>query len=198
MEDLDKLWKDKKAQRKYGVILQDIRGNKVFISKEFLYFGDKGVEFDKRFFECLPPNKGIKYCPEEYANKLQDYINKLIEDVDKLVIASREDVKVSLKNIKLRNSDVMLSILYVFSVIFSVIANYYDIHNSPLTTSYVAAAFISAVIIFLYLLDDITKNKYRHQALWILGFIFLYLFVTPVFIVKRIKIFNRSTSKDHL
>ncbi len=78
VEDLDKLWKDEKAREKYGVILQDIRGNRVFISKEFLYFGDKGVEFDKQFIECVP-DRGIKYCPEEYANKLQDYINELID-----------------------------------------------------------------------------------------------------------------------
>jgi len=78
VENLDKLWKDKIAPIKYQRILQDIRGNRVFISKEFLYFGDKGVEFDKQFIECVP-NRGIKYCPEEYENELQEYINKLFE-----------------------------------------------------------------------------------------------------------------------
>ena len=79
VEDLEKLWKDKEAQKKYGAILQDIRGNKVFISKEFLYFGDKGIEFNKEFLECIP-NRGIKYCSEEYKNKLQNYINELIKE----------------------------------------------------------------------------------------------------------------------
>ncbi len=96
-------------------------------------------------------------------------------------------------NIRLRKSDVMLSIIYVISVIFTILANYYEAHNSPLTLSYAAASFISAVIIFVYLLSDITKNKYRNQALWILGFIFLYLVIAPVFIIKRVKIFNQPS-----
>lgn len=79
VDEFDELWKDKKLQEEYGVILQDIRGNRVYISKEFLYFGDKGIEFDKQFLTYFP-NRGIKYCPEEYKNKLQDYINKLIEE----------------------------------------------------------------------------------------------------------------------
>jgi len=82
VDELDKLWEDKKTREKYGVILQDIRGNKVFISKEFLYFGDKGVEFDKYFLECVP-NRGIKYCPEKYIDQLQNYIDKLFKEYGK-------------------------------------------------------------------------------------------------------------------
>ncbi len=77
LDNLDKLLKDKRAKNKYGDILKDVKGNRVYISRKFLYFGDKGIEFDKHFSECLPSRQGIKYCPEQYTNKLNDYINSL-------------------------------------------------------------------------------------------------------------------------
>ena len=79
VEDLEKLLNNPEAKNKYGDILKDIRGNRVYISKEFLYFGDKCVEFDKHFSECIPAGKGIKYCPESLTSLFEDYINKLIE-----------------------------------------------------------------------------------------------------------------------
>jgi len=66
---LKRLLKSGKARRIYGPILQDIRGNRVFISRHFLYFGDAGVEFDKRFLDCVPRNRGIKYCPGKNCPK---------------------------------------------------------------------------------------------------------------------------------
>jgi len=59
---LGRLLSSGRARGIYGPILQDINGNKVFISKHFLYFGDKGVEF-RRFLSCVPRSRGIKYCP---------------------------------------------------------------------------------------------------------------------------------------
>ncbi len=79
VEDLENLLKNEEVKRKYGEILKDLKGNRVYISKDFLYFGDKGVEFDKRFLECLHPNQGIKYCPKNLINLLKEYIDKLIE-----------------------------------------------------------------------------------------------------------------------
>ena len=82
VEKLDALWEDPKARKKYGAILQDIRGNKVFICKDFLYFGDKCLEFDKRFQSCLPV-RNIRYCPgsscpKEIAEEFKEYIDSLI------------------------------------------------------------------------------------------------------------------------
>jgi len=66
---LGRLLKSGKARRIYGPILQDIIGNRVFISRHFLYFGDAGVEFDKRFLSCVPRNRSIKYCPGKNCPK---------------------------------------------------------------------------------------------------------------------------------
>jgi len=84
IEELDKLLKNKSIKSKYGAILQDIKGNRVFISREFLYFGDKCLEFDKRFRSCLPV-RNIKYCPgpscsKEIAEEFKEYIDSLIRE----------------------------------------------------------------------------------------------------------------------
>ena len=83
VKELDKLWKSSKARKKYKAILQDIRGNRVFICKDFLYFGDRCLEFKKEFYKCLP-TRGIKYCPgtncsKEIITEFKQYINSLIE-----------------------------------------------------------------------------------------------------------------------
>ncbi|BAI80360.1 conserved hypothetical protein [Deferribacter desulfuricans SSM1] len=74
---LDKYLKDTDMQKKYDVILKDLKGNKVFISEEFVYFGDKGIEFPLKFAECLPNR--YKYCPDKYTKDFVNFINKLIE-----------------------------------------------------------------------------------------------------------------------
>ena len=79
-EDLENFLKNEEAKRKYGVILQDLKGNRVYISKEFLYFGDKGVEFDKRLLDCVPPKQGIKMNhPESRIKEINEYIENLIK-----------------------------------------------------------------------------------------------------------------------
>ncbi|WP_457568144.1 Nmad2 family putative nucleotide modification protein [Desulfurobacterium sp.] len=84
VEDLERLLKSKKMKEKYGEILKDIKGNKVFISKEFLYFGDKGIKFDKKFLKCIPYSRGIKYCPgkncpERCFEEFKRYLNSLLK-----------------------------------------------------------------------------------------------------------------------
>ena len=57
-------------------ISQDVKGNRVFICKEFTYFGNKCVEFDKKFLDCIPnqPPIGTKYCYEN-SKLFKDYLN---------------------------------------------------------------------------------------------------------------------------
>jgi hypothetical protein len=78
VKQLDNYWKDKKMKKTYGVILQDLRGNTVFISNEFLYFGDKGINFPQKFTDCVP-QRGIKYCPQNRVNDLENYLDNLIK-----------------------------------------------------------------------------------------------------------------------
>jgi len=84
VKEFDTLWRNPKTRKKYGAILQDIRGNRVFICKDFLYFGDKCLEFDRRFRKYLPI-RNIKYCPstrcsKEIAIEFKRYIDSLIEE----------------------------------------------------------------------------------------------------------------------
>ncbi len=73
------LWRHQKAR--YGVILQDIRGNRVFISKKFSYFGDKCIEAPREFHPYIP-DRGIKYCKKNdpnfdvLLNKIEELLNK--------------------------------------------------------------------------------------------------------------------------
>jgi len=75
VEKLQELWQDKKSRKKYGAILQDIRGNRVFISEEFLYFGDMCLECNEKLSPFIP-QRGIKYCG---FKQIKDYINELIK-----------------------------------------------------------------------------------------------------------------------
>ena len=63
-----------------NVIYQDIYGNKVFVCKNFTYFGDKCQEFDKRFLDCIVKKQGMKYCYETDAGfkDFKNYLDRLI------------------------------------------------------------------------------------------------------------------------
>lgn len=54
-------------------IKKDIKGNRVFISNEFYYFGDKELPFPKEFERYLPPTQGIKYFPSGLS-VLDEYV----------------------------------------------------------------------------------------------------------------------------
>jgi len=58
------------------VINQDTDGNRVFICRNFSYFGDMCVEFDKKFLPCIVERQGTKYCYEK-DNLYQDFLNYL-------------------------------------------------------------------------------------------------------------------------
>jgi len=45
---------------------QDIRGNKVFIGRRFIYFGENATALPKEFVRYLP-GRGIMYLKEEFA-----------------------------------------------------------------------------------------------------------------------------------
>ncbi|SMC10074.1 hypothetical protein [Nitratiruptor tergarcus] len=82
--DEDKLYeylKDEEKIKKYGVILQDLKGDRVFISKKFLYFGNKGVKFPQELLECAPKSRGFKYCrPNDKRYKeLKEFIDDRIK-----------------------------------------------------------------------------------------------------------------------
>jgi len=81
-EDFDNKWQNEKE--KYGVILQDIRGNRVFISKDFSYFGDMYIE-TPNIFKDYTPNRGIKYCYDNDENfiVIMNLIHKLQQDYGK-------------------------------------------------------------------------------------------------------------------
>ena len=87
-KDFEKLWKDESMRKKYGDILKDIRGDRVFISSEFIYFGDSGIEFSPDFIDILPRARGIKYCPEYRKNDFKAYIHSLFEKFRKGVIGN--------------------------------------------------------------------------------------------------------------
>ncbi len=75
----DELWRNRE-NLKYGAILQDIRGDRVFISKDYLYFGDMCLEFNEKFQDCLPL-RGIEYC-EHRKDELLKYIDILFSRYD--------------------------------------------------------------------------------------------------------------------
>ncbi len=72
------------------LIDKDIEGNKVFICKEFSYFGDKCVEFDKQFATCIIEKQGIKYCKEDNPKykEFLTYIQKLMSKYGKSKIGN--------------------------------------------------------------------------------------------------------------
>ncbi|MEO2065453.1 MAG: hypothetical protein ABGX17_03015, partial [Desulfurobacteriaceae bacterium] len=80
---VDEFFRNEKLKEKYGAIIQDIWGNRVFICKEFLYFGDKCIEFNKKFLRCLN-NRGIRYCTQEnfpeLFSELESYISSLVKE----------------------------------------------------------------------------------------------------------------------
>jgi len=80
---VDEFFRNKKLKEKYGAIIQDIWGNRVFICKEFLYFGNKCIEFNKKFLRCLN-NRGIRYCTQEdfpeLFSELESYISSLVKE----------------------------------------------------------------------------------------------------------------------
>ena len=47
------------------VWIKDLRGNRVFIGKRFVYFGKDAVDLPDPFIPCLPAGQGIKYLRED-------------------------------------------------------------------------------------------------------------------------------------
>jgi len=45
--------------------MKDVRGNKVFVGKRFVYFGDNAVNLTAKFAKFLPTGQGIKYLKAE-------------------------------------------------------------------------------------------------------------------------------------
>ena len=66
----------------YGSLLQDIEGNRVFVCKEFSYFGDFGVEFDVDYMDCIKEKQGTKYCynDDNKYEKFLSYIKSLMTE----------------------------------------------------------------------------------------------------------------------
>ncbi len=64
----------------YKPLSQDIKGDRVFICKEFSYFGDFGVEFDINFLDCIKKTCGFKYCRnnDDKYEKFLSYIKSLM------------------------------------------------------------------------------------------------------------------------
>lgn len=52
------------ARHKKPVWLKDVRGNRVFISKRFVYFGEKAKRLPPKFVRYLPATQGIKYLKD--------------------------------------------------------------------------------------------------------------------------------------
>jgi len=46
-----------------NVQTKDKRGNKVFIGRQFIYFGRKAIDLPRYYNKCLPRTQGIKYLP---------------------------------------------------------------------------------------------------------------------------------------
>ncbi len=49
---------------------QDTHGDRVFIGKDFVYFGRNAVALPKQFVQCLPATQGIKYLREDEQPQL--------------------------------------------------------------------------------------------------------------------------------
>ena len=60
---------------------QDMKGDRVFIAKNFSYFGDKCIEFDEKFISCIKETQGIKYCRSKDNNfqNFQKYLQDLMQ-----------------------------------------------------------------------------------------------------------------------
>lgn len=69
----------KKLRKGYGVIAQDLKGDVVFISLKFMYFGDLCIPFEKRLLPLLPPGQSFKYSydGDGLLEKFKDTIKKL-------------------------------------------------------------------------------------------------------------------------
>jgi len=61
------------------VIAQDTKGNRVFIGRNFYYFGNKAVPFPNRFKKHLP-QRGIKYCRYPLP-EFDRYVRKKAEEL---------------------------------------------------------------------------------------------------------------------
>ncbi len=75
---LDEIFHNK-DKNGYDALAQDIRGNRVFISKEFRYFGDKCVPYEMKFLNMLRPRQGIK-C--NHDKKELDAFQEYIENIE--------------------------------------------------------------------------------------------------------------------
>ena len=82
VNDFNKIWNNQQMKKQYKPLIQDINGNRVFISENFSYFGDKCVSFDPKFSNCVKQSQGIKYCREENKNykNFLDYLKDLMKN----------------------------------------------------------------------------------------------------------------------
>jgi len=85
IEKFDELWAKRGSKENiYGKqILQDIRGNRVFISEEFSYLGDMCIELPKELKKFLPPKQGMKYTKREEADEAVEFLESLIKKYGK-------------------------------------------------------------------------------------------------------------------
>lgn len=68
---------------KYEDIVKDIKGNIVFISNEFIYLGDKGIEVPKEIEKIFEEkgSRGVRYCRESDSSfmAIREFIECLIK-----------------------------------------------------------------------------------------------------------------------
>jgi len=74
IEEFKKVYENR-GNNNYGALIQDIKGNRVFVSDEFMYFGDVCLPYlqKKEFINLLPKGQGTKCNHNE--NDLSKFIN---------------------------------------------------------------------------------------------------------------------------
>ncbi len=93
---------------------------------------------------------------------------------------------------------VIVAFLYVISVVFMFIAaGYEDKGNEVLANSFYYAAFIAGLIVMIYFFRDLKLFVKGSKFWWIVGFLFLYIIIVPVYLVKMLKYYSESSGKDH-
>ena len=92
----------------------------------------------------------------------------------------------------------IVAFLYVISVIFMFITSAYeDKGNTALSNSFYYAAFIAGLIVMIYFLRDLKHFVKGSRFWWIVGFLFLYIIIVPVYLVKMLKYYSESSGKNH-
>jgi hypothetical protein len=72
-------YKKLKEEKGYGVIAQDLKGNIVFISKKFMYFGDLCISFENFFLPLLKNGRSFKYSHDGdgLLEEFKEFIGRL-------------------------------------------------------------------------------------------------------------------------